>query len=86
MLEFTVLIFTDDESSMADDKYGIPALLSFFLPGLGQIVKGRVWKGIGLMLGAFISIPLMFLLIGFLTYPVIWIYSVYDAYNNPAPE
>ncbi|QGA80102.1 hypothetical protein [Candidatus Nanohalobium constans] len=71
---------------MADDTYGIPALLSFFLPGLGQIIKGQVWKGIGLMLGAFISGLLALVLIGFLIYPIIWIYSVYDAYNTPAPN
>lgn len=71
---------------MPQDTYGIPALLSFFLPGLGQIIKGQTWKGIGLMLGSFISILLVFLLIGIVLYPVIWIYSIYDAYNDPAPN
>jgi hypothetical protein len=25
-------------------KHGVPAILSFFIPGLGQIVKGQVGK------------------------------------------
>lgn len=71
---------------MAEDKHGMPALLSFLIPGLGQIVKGQIWKGIGLMLGALISSGLTIVLIGFLTYPIIWFYSIYDAYNAPSPE
>jgi hypothetical protein len=42
------------QSAMADalkssQKHGIPALLSFFIPGLGQMVKGEVGKGIGIL-------------------------------------
>ncbi|MFB6145111.1 MAG: hypothetical protein ABEJ99_01245 [Candidatus Nanohaloarchaea archaeon] len=73
-----------DNGSEAE-KYGFAAILSFFMPGLGQIVKGQIWKGIGLMLGAVISVGLMMVVIGFIMYPVIWIYSIYDAYNNEAP-
>lgn len=29
---------------MEEQEHGFPALLSFFLPGLGQIVKGEVGK------------------------------------------
>lgn len=71
---------------MAEETYGFAALLSFLIPGLGQIVKGQIWKGIGLMLGAFISGALAIVLIGFLTYPIIWIYSIYDAYNRPRSD
>lgn len=67
---------------MTDEKYGVPAILSFFIPGLGQLIKGQVWKGIGLMLGAFIAGLLSVVLIGLLIYPIIWIYSIYDAYNT----
>lgn len=68
-------------------KYGVPAILSFLIPGLGQIIKGEIWKGIGLMLGAIISGGLIVIFIGLLLYPVIWFYSVYDAYNHvPASD
>ncbi|MDY6778752.1 MAG: DUF5683 domain-containing protein [Candidatus Nanohaloarchaea archaeon] len=68
---------------MTSERYDAPAILSFFIPGLGQIVKDEIWKGIGLMLGALISIGLMFVVIGLLTYPFVWFYAVYDAYNTP---
>ncbi len=71
----------DKESGTPAQTYGMPALLSFFLPGLGQIVKGEIWKGIGMLLGAVIAGLLIFVIIGFIIYPIIWIYSVYDAYN-----
>ena len=31
-------------SPKTSQKHGVPALLSFFIPGLGQIVKGQVGK------------------------------------------
>ena len=31
---------------MEKQKHGIPALISFFIPGLGQIIKGDILKGI----------------------------------------
>jgi hypothetical protein len=33
-------------TSQTKQTHGLPALLSFFIPGLGQIVKGQVVKGI----------------------------------------
>ena len=57
--------------------YGLPALLSFFVPGLGQIIKGQVLKGIfcffGVMFGLF-----------FLVIPgiIIWIWQISDAYSS----
>lgn len=66
------------------EKYGFAALLSFFCPGFGQIVKGDVWRGIGMLLAAIISGLLILVVIGFILYPAVWIYSVYDAYNAPA--
>jgi TM2 domain-containing membrane protein YozV len=58
-------------------KHGIPALLSFFIPGLGQIIKGQVGKGILTFLG--VGLGLMFLVIPGL---IIWIWQIADAYNN----
>jgi TM2 domain-containing membrane protein YozV len=65
------------ETITSSQKHGIPALLSLFVPGLGQIVKGQVGKGIL----TFIAVPLGLL---FLVVPgiIIWIWNVSDAYNN----
>jgi len=66
---------------MNQQKYGVPALISLIVPGLGQIVKGEIFKGIGIMLALFISGVLSIILIGFITTPLIYFWQVYDAYN-----
>jgi len=65
-----------------ETKHGIPALMSFFIAGLGQIVKGEVGKGILIMIGMIFSIILILATIGILTTPLLWIWNVYDAYNH----
>ena len=61
----------------SNQKHGVPAILSFFIPGLGQIVKGQVGKGILIFFG-FIIGCFMLVLPGI----IIWIWQLVDAYNN----
>ncbi|SNC68073.1 hypothetical protein SAMN06265337_2169 [Hymenobacter gelipurpurascens] len=62
--------------------YGLPALLSIFVPGLGQLIKGQILKAfliwaVGGVLG--------FLLAWTIVVPfLIWAWNVYDAYNSPS--
>ena len=63
--------------------HGFPALLSLFWPGLGQCVKGDWGNGLATMVLMIISISLIFVGIGLITTPLIWIWSVYDSYNKP---
>ncbi|NPE27520.1 hypothetical protein HNV12_05960 [Methanococcoides sp. SA1] len=63
-------------------KHGVPALLSFFVPGLGQIIKGEIFKAIGIWIALGISGLLTFIVIGFVLAPIIWLWQIYDAYNN----
>ncbi len=65
-----------------NQKHGMPALLSFLIPGLGQLIKGEVGKGILIILGMIISVIMIFALIGIITTPVLWIWNIYDAYNS----
>lgn len=58
----------------------LSVILSFFIPGLGQIYNGQVGKGLALILGIIISVILMMFLCGFVTYLAIWLYAMYDAY------
>ena len=60
----------------------LAAILSFLIIGLGQIYLGLTKKGILLFVGAMISGVLMLLIIGWLTWLVIWGYGIYDAYNS----
>jgi TM2 domain-containing membrane protein YozV len=54
---------------------GVALLLSFLLPGLGQIYNGDVGKGIAFMLGFFV---LIWIGIGI----AFWIWSMIDAYQS----
>lgn len=61
---------------------GIAVILSFFIPGLGQIYNGQIGKGILFIIIGFILALSMIVLIGFLLYPIFWIYNMYDAYKT----
>ena len=65
---------------MAAAKHGVPALISFFIPGLGQLIKGQILKAIMIwIVGGVISFFLWWtIIIPFL----IWVWNVYDAYNS----
>jgi len=58
---------------------GLAAVLSFFFAGLGQIYNGQIGKGLGIMAVQIINIFLMAIIVGFLTGPIVWGYSIYDA-------
>jgi len=61
---------------------GLAAVFSFFYMGLGQIYNGQIYKGIAFLIAYSISWLLMFLVIGLLTTPILWIYGIYDAYKS----
>lgn len=60
-----------------DRKHPVPALLSFLLPGLGQITKGEVMKGF---------MTFAFTMVGYLACVVpglfVHFWSIFDAYNH----
>ena len=60
-----------------DQKHGVPAIFSFFIPGLGQLIKGHIGKALlaffGVIIGFFLLIiPGIF----------VWLWNIYDAYNS----
>lgn len=62
---------------------GVATLLSFFLPGAGQLYNGQVGKGLGfLLVSIFVNFPLMFIGIGFITGLVTWIWAMIDAHSS----
>ncbi len=61
---------------------GLAAVLSFLFTGLGQIYNGQVGKGISfIVFGIVLAFTVLFL-IGFILYPIFWIYNIYDAYTT----
>ena len=78
--------------------YSVPALLSFVVPGLGQLVKKEFLKAVIIWVAAFllfidvIAVQLGLVIMGH-TLPlfpflivvfVFWLWNVYDAYNSHA--
>lgn len=62
-----------------------PALMliaSFFIPGLGTILNGETGKGIGILAGYLIGIPLTLILIGVPMVLGFWIWGMVDAYQG----
>ncbi|MCJ7638298.1 MAG: hypothetical protein MUO70_00185 [Euryarchaeota archaeon] len=61
---------------------GVAAVLSFFWAGLGQIYNGQLAKGIGFMVLYAFSVLLIFVLIGLLLAPIVWLIGMWDAYHT----
>lgn len=61
---------------------GVAAVLSFFVPGLGQIYNGELGKGITIVIFTVISWFLTCIYVGFVTLIILWIWAIYDAYNT----
>ncbi|SIQ12458.1 hypothetical protein [Domibacillus enclensis] len=61
---------------------GIAAVLSVFWTGVGQIYNGQIMKGLILIVVQMINSALMWVLIGFVTFPLVWIWGIYDAYKT----
>ena len=57
----------------------IAAVLSFFYMGLGQIYNEQIGKGVVFIIIYLISIALMFVFIGYITTPILWIWGMIDA-------
>ena len=83
------------KKSKSAQKHGVPLLLSIFIPGLGQFVKGEVKKGLIIFF-----IPIIgFVVLGLLSlvdrgsvmggfsslwfgWIILYIWQLIDAYNN----
>lgn len=60
----------------------VSLIVSFFLPGVGSMINGDVAKGIAILALWLISIPLLFVFIGFVTLTVAFIWGLVDAYQG----
>lgn len=61
---------------------GVAALISFFLPGGGQLYNGQVGKGLAFLAVTVVNFCLLFVGIGFLTGIATWIWSMVDAHQS----
>ena len=60
----------------------IATILSFFFMGLGQVYNGQIGKGILFLVFYVVSLLLMFVVIGFITTPILWVWGMIDANNS----
>ena len=72
----------DPRASAAMRSPGLAAVLSFFWCGLGQIYNGQIGKGIAMLVIYAISWWMMWLIIGLITTPILWIWGMVDAYRT----
>jgi TM2 domain-containing membrane protein YozV len=61
---------------------GLAAVLSFFWCGLGQIYNGEIGKGVVFILLYLASWALIFVFVGLLTTPLLWVWGMVDAYHT----
>ena len=59
---------------------GLAVVLSFILPGLGQIYNQEFGKGTGFIFGYLSSWMMAPIVIGWVLLPTVWIWSMIDAY------
>lgn len=65
---------------MQDKNPGLAAVLSFLIPGLGQVYNGQIWQGISLLVIYIFCFMLITLGIGLFLVPIVWICGIVDAY------
>jgi TM2 domain-containing membrane protein YozV len=70
------------ESQKTDKNPATAAILSFLFIGLGQAYNGEIAKAVVFLSLYAISILLTIFLIGFVTIPLLWIWSIVDAYRS----
>jgi len=58
----------------------VAAGLSVLLPGLGQLYNRELQKGILVIAASLLAAASAIVVIGFVLYPAVWIYAIYDAY------
>jgi TM2 domain-containing membrane protein YozV len=58
---------------------GVAALLSLLLTGAGQWYCGRIGRGFAFLGAAVVSWVLLWVLVGFLLLPIVWIWAIVDA-------
>lgn len=61
---------------------GLAAVLSFLICGLGQIYNGQILKGLIFLVAYIISWWMMWIFIGFITTPILWVWGIVDAYHK----
>jgi TM2 domain-containing membrane protein YozV len=60
----------------------VAVVLSFFWAGLGQLYNGQIAKGIIFIIVYALCALSCYIVIGFVTTPIVWIIGMVDAYSS----
>ena len=69
-----------------NQTHGVPALISLFIPGAGQLIKGHIGLAIFYFCVAIVAYILILAIIGLALVPLVHVFSAADAYNNNTGE
>jgi len=61
---------------------GVAAVLSALWVGIGQIYNGQIGKGVLFIILYGVSLLLIFVVVGWITTPILWLIGVIDAYKT----
>jgi len=73
------VVYVNAPQQQLPPSQALPALVSLFLPGFGQLIQGRILAWILWQIGWLISLCCCFIGIGFVTTPILIIANVIDA-------
>ena len=69
---------------MEKKRYPVNAIASAIIPGLGQILKGQIIKGLLIIV---LGITISYMLICTVFFPIlVWAWKVYDAYTSQSEK
>jgi TM2 domain-containing membrane protein YozV len=69
-------------TQVAPKNPAVAVLASFFMPGLGSMINGDVAKGIGILIGYFVSWLFVIVLVGIVGVFGFWVWGMVDAYQG----
>ena len=70
------------QAAVAPKNPAISLLLSFFIPGLGSMVNGRVNVGVIILVSYIVGLALTLFIIGIFIAFGVWIWGMIDAYQS----
>jgi TM2 domain-containing membrane protein YozV len=69
-------------TQVAPKNPAVAVLASFFMPGLGSMINGDVAKGVGILIGYFVSWLFVIVLVGIVGVLGFWVWGMVDAYQG----
>jgi len=61
---------------------GTATVLSYLITGLGQVYNGQIAKGLFLVFLQLMNIALLYVLIGYVSFILPWIYGIVEVYRG----